>query len=132
MRLAKALIRLRVCADWSEPLLVAHTTLLEISCHGSYAFVVRYKIPIAQLVASLIAGIGNMGLIPVRPHTFIEIKHEIFYTVILILLPLIQVANDVCIEYIWESPAQFENQIKPLVYIRQITHSTMYKKAPIC
>ena len=34
-RLAKALIRLRVCADWSEPLLVAHTTLLEISCHGS-------------------------------------------------------------------------------------------------
>ena len=21
---------------WSEPLLVAHTTLLEISCHGSY------------------------------------------------------------------------------------------------
>ena len=35
MRLAKALIRLRVCAGWSEPLLVAHTTLLEISCRGS-------------------------------------------------------------------------------------------------
>ena len=34
-RLAKALIRLRVCTGWSEPLLVAHTTLLEISCHGS-------------------------------------------------------------------------------------------------
>ena len=34
-RLAKALISLRVCAGWSEPLLVAHTTLLEISCHGS-------------------------------------------------------------------------------------------------
>ena len=31
---AKALIRLRVCAGWSEPLLVAQTTLLEISCHG--------------------------------------------------------------------------------------------------
>ena len=29
-RLAKALIRLRVCAGWSEPLL--------ISCHGSYIF----------------------------------------------------------------------------------------------
>ena len=29
-------IRLRVCAGWSEALLVAHTTLLEISCHGSY------------------------------------------------------------------------------------------------
>ena len=35
-RLAKALVRLRVCAGWSEPLLVAHTTLLEISCRGSY------------------------------------------------------------------------------------------------
>ena len=34
-RLAKAPIRLRVCAGWSEPLLVAETTLLEISCHGS-------------------------------------------------------------------------------------------------
>ena len=33
-RLAKALISLRVCAGWSEPLLVAHTTLLEISCRG--------------------------------------------------------------------------------------------------
>ena len=31
-RLAKALIRLRVCAGWSEALLVAHTTLLEVSC----------------------------------------------------------------------------------------------------
>ena len=35
-RLAKALIRLRVCAGWSESLLVAHTTLLEISSHGSF------------------------------------------------------------------------------------------------
>ena len=34
-RLAKALIRLHVCAGWSEALLVAHTTLLEISCHSS-------------------------------------------------------------------------------------------------
>ena len=34
-RLAKALIRLSVCAGWSEHLLVADTTLLEISCHGS-------------------------------------------------------------------------------------------------
>ena len=31
----KALISLHVCAGWSEPLLVAHTKLLEISCHGS-------------------------------------------------------------------------------------------------
>ena len=33
--LAKALISLHVCAGWSEPLLVAHTTSLEITCHGS-------------------------------------------------------------------------------------------------
>ena len=34
-QLAKALIRLRVCAGRSEALLVAHTTLLEISCRSS-------------------------------------------------------------------------------------------------
>ena len=38
-RLAKALIRLRVCVGWSEALLVAHTTLLEISCSGSLLYV---------------------------------------------------------------------------------------------
>ena len=27
----------RICAGWSEPLLVAHTTLLEISCRGSFS-----------------------------------------------------------------------------------------------
>ena len=32
--LAKALIRLRICAGWSEPLLVTHATLWEISFHG--------------------------------------------------------------------------------------------------
>ena len=31
-----ALIRLHTCTDWSEPLLVAHTTLLQISCHSSF------------------------------------------------------------------------------------------------
>ena len=30
-----ALNRLCVCTGWSEPLLVAHTALLEISCRGS-------------------------------------------------------------------------------------------------
>ena len=35
-RLAKALIRLRKCADWSEPLVLAHTTLLEISYFGPF------------------------------------------------------------------------------------------------
>ena len=32
----------------------------------------------------------------------------------------------------WESPAQFENQIKPCVYVRCITPSNMYEKAPFC
>ena len=35
-RVAKALIRLCACTGWSEALLVAHTTLLEISCHSLY------------------------------------------------------------------------------------------------
>ena len=39
--LAKALVRLCVCAGWSEPLLVAHTTLLEISCRGTIMILVR-------------------------------------------------------------------------------------------
>ena len=38
MPLAKALIRLRVCAACLEPLLAAHTTLFEISCHGSISY----------------------------------------------------------------------------------------------
>ena len=42
-QLAKALIILRVCSGWSEALLVAHTTLLEISCRGSLIlFVLSY------------------------------------------------------------------------------------------
>ena len=40
-RLAKALIRLRICTGWSEPLLVANTALLEILCRGSYVLRVR-------------------------------------------------------------------------------------------
>ena len=35
-RTAKALIILPICVGWSEPLLVAHTTLLQISCCDSY------------------------------------------------------------------------------------------------
>ena len=38
-RLARALIRLCICAGCSEAkLLVAHTSLLEISCRGSFCF----------------------------------------------------------------------------------------------
>ena len=46
---AKALIRLRVCVDWSEPLLVAHTTLFEISCHGSTIFVIIFSFNISSV-----------------------------------------------------------------------------------
>ena len=35
-RLAKALIIVCVCAGWSEPLHIAHTTTLEISFCGAY------------------------------------------------------------------------------------------------
>ena len=45
--------------------------------------------PVAQSIASLIADPGVMSLIMARFHTFIEIDHEIFSTVFL-LLPLIQ------------------------------------------
>ena len=31
-----------------------------------------------------------------------------------------------------ESPPQFENRIMAQVYVRSITHSTMYQKAPFC
>ena len=41
--MAKPLIRLRICTGWYEPLLVAHTTLLEISCRGSYVSVIFFQ-----------------------------------------------------------------------------------------
>ena len=44
MRLVKALISLCVCAGWSEPLQVAHTTLLEISCCVSNASSEHYTV----------------------------------------------------------------------------------------
>ena len=45
--------------------------------------------PIAQLVAGQIVDSGVVGSILARPHTFVEIDHEIF-SVIILLLPLIQ------------------------------------------
>ena len=47
-----ALIRLRLCTGWSEPLLVAITTLLEISCVHEIApellFHIKVNIQIAE------------------------------------------------------------------------------------
>ena len=49
-----------------------------------------YKLgPVAQSIASLIADPRVMSLIPARSHTFMEIDHEIFSMVFLIL-PLIK------------------------------------------
>ena len=45
--------------------------------------------PVAQSVSSLIADLGVVSLIPARPHTFVEIDHEVVSSVIL-LLRLIQ------------------------------------------
>ena len=36
------------------------------------------------------------------------------------------------INFIWESPPQFENQIMARVHVRSIMRSTMYLKAPFC
>ena len=48
-RLAKALIRLHIWAGWSEPLLFAHITLLEISCRGSFDNLVLHTCAITNL-----------------------------------------------------------------------------------
>ena len=49
--------------------------------------------PVAQLVASLTADPGVECSIPARSHTFMEIDHEIFFTVILLLLQIQFVFN---------------------------------------
>ena len=54
--LAKALVRLCVCAGWSEALMVAHTTLLKISCRGSIVGVLTFTGMINTTSESLKAG----------------------------------------------------------------------------
>ena len=58
-RQAKALIRLRVCAGWSEPLLIAHATLMEISCRGSYTVYMEILKKILIPSVSQVHGLGN-------------------------------------------------------------------------
>ena len=69
-RLAKDLIRLRVCAGWSESLLVAHTTLLKITCHGSYAcfksdFMHMQKVPKSHEMPNFISVLQVKSYTPV-------------------------------------------------------------------
>ena len=52
-QLAMALIRLRAGAGWSDPLLVAHTTLLEISCRGSYLKLLSLFLQVFKLLQSI-------------------------------------------------------------------------------
>ena len=47
---------MRICEGWSEPLLVAHTTLLEISCYGSFGSCNYYQMHVncSQLQMNII------------------------------------------------------------------------------
>ena len=56
-----ALTRLRLCAGWSEPLLVAHSTLLEISCHGSFKDAIPASTESDFLEADLLLGLLLFG-----------------------------------------------------------------------
>ena len=62
-RLAKALIRLCLWAGWSEALLVAHTTMLEIPCHSSLDF--------PQGVTLMYVGLDPIARLLVQNH-FVE------------------------------------------------------------
>ena len=55
-RLAKAQIRLRICAGWSEPLLVAHTSGPFIGAKNTLRLYIRTKLHLShkELVASFI------------------------------------------------------------------------------
>ena len=50
-RLAKTLVSLCICTGWSEPLLVAHNTLLEMSCCGSYLYI--YELIAMQVMQNI-------------------------------------------------------------------------------
>ena len=47
-------------------------------------------------------------------------------------ISLFSMRRSIWVEAIRESPPQFENPIMNWVYVRSITHSTMYRKAPLC
>ena len=55
------MIRLRVRAGWSGPLLVVHTTLLEISCRGS--FVLSKSLCSATVGAKMTHYVWHIGIL---------------------------------------------------------------------
>ena len=58
-----------VCTGWSEPLLVAHTTLSEISCHGSF-------VPAANYVPAEILELAAKGYFYLCPRMdFLQTLH---------------------------------------------------------
>ena len=73
-RQANALISLRVCAGWSEPLLVAHTILLEISCHGSIKVLCFVLFSLFVVILNIILVIEIDVL--VQPNLHMEILNE--------------------------------------------------------
>ena len=76
-RLAKALIRLRVCAGCSEALLVAHTTLLEISCRGSHTMG-KYRNRCAQSFYKISAVGMRYDIVTMCPINYPKPKELIF------------------------------------------------------
>ena len=61
--------------------------------------------PLAQLVASVIADPGLVSLILARSHTLVENDHEIIFSMVILLLWLIQegsvsvTSNSMCTKY---------------------------------
>ena len=84
-RLAKALISLRVCAGWSETLLVTYTKLLEISCTGSYLILKQFFFIMIEhdIITSLL---GHDVKVPVS--LFIQVN------ILTISIPISTVVND--------------------------------------
>ena len=83
-QLAKALIRLRVCAGWSEPVLVAHTTLLDISCCGSLvlskANMHRRSYMSAHVLLNLLNELGKRDKMRGLPSILSLFRNEFKYT----------------------------------------------------
>ena len=89
-----ALIRLRVCAGWSEPLLVAHTTLLEISCRGSCIVQLFASVATTLLIALFVAHLINRVSSEIKEYTLLcrKVKENVrltptFFFIILMIRP---------------------------------------------
>ena len=71
-RLAKALIRLRVCTGCSEALLVAHTTLLEMPWLICVSWQLCHKILNIQVACKNIADVNQMFPVEKNGHHYLR------------------------------------------------------------